>query len=292
MVVSFSNSFFSLSGQAERLSNAGSTILAAVTGKGVTSNTGVNVIDKVLGAAASNPFITAAAGAVAVNPAGAVAAVKAVSSSISSSFSAASTATKAKVLIGTGLIAPAVIANPLKAAEAVSKAPSSVINIEKNLVSFYKEPSLSSAATVFKENPVVTGLIGAAGVAAVGVGIGAAGSIASNLVNTQATKANTAAVSASTLSSIGGGINPAKMDIQNSNPVLPAQSSKEISPASLTSTPLSTAGKTGISKTTNSTKRRGKRAKHRQRMAQNRNLYIQQNFRSNNGKPSKCYNFY
>lgn len=66
----FQSNFFSFAGQKERLSNVVQTVKAAVTGKGVQSNTGVGAVDKVLSTAASNPFVTAGVVAAGVSAAG------------------------------------------------------------------------------------------------------------------------------------------------------------------------------------------------------------------------------
>ena len=55
----FNNPFFSLAGQKERLMNIPKTIIASVSGQGVTSNTGNKAFDSSLGFVASHPFATA-----------------------------------------------------------------------------------------------------------------------------------------------------------------------------------------------------------------------------------------
>lgn len=56
----FQNKFLSVAGQKERIANVGNTLKAAVTLRGVQSNTGNKTVDTVLSAAASNPYLTAA----------------------------------------------------------------------------------------------------------------------------------------------------------------------------------------------------------------------------------------
>jgi len=289
MVLAFENPFFSWAGQAERLSNAGATILSAITGKGVTSNTGIAVIDKPLSFLASNPFLTAGIAAVAIAPTAALTAVKAAGTSVKAAFTAASTATKAKVILGGALVAPMMIANPIGATKTVAKAPSAAINIESNLVSFYKNPSLSSAATIFKENPIATSALAVAAIAATGLTVGGGAIIASSLAARSATKENTQALLGQdlALAGIGGSVNPSEISNQAGLPILATQSKDPVPEASLTSTPLKASGKTGIS-----SKKGGKSTKHRQRKGKKGKIYIPDNTHIDYGHTSKCYKFY
>jgi hypothetical protein len=72
----FQNKFFSVAGQKERVTNVVKTIASAVTLKGVQSNTGNAVVDKVLSAGASNPYVTAGIATVIVKAPAIISAVK------------------------------------------------------------------------------------------------------------------------------------------------------------------------------------------------------------------------
>lgn len=72
----FKNKFFSLAGQKERVTNVVKTVVSAVTLKGVKSNTGNAVVDKVLSSAASNPYVTAGIATAVVKAPAIISAVK------------------------------------------------------------------------------------------------------------------------------------------------------------------------------------------------------------------------
>ena len=182
MSTPFVSKFFSKSGQVERLKNVGSTLKASITGKGVQANTPNKTVNKVLSAAASNPFTTAAV----VTPINTLNAAKA-------GFSALST--RGKVLtVGAAIpVTSFLVSNP-SAIGSIAETPRGLSNLGSNIAEFVKEPSIEKAKNIFKENPVIAGTI--AGAAAVGVGAGAV-AIGSNILNTAATKENTAAIEAS-----------------------------------------------------------------------------------------------
>lgn len=115
----FTNRFFSIAGQRERISNVGQTLKAAVTLRGVQANTGNRTTDTILSAAASNPYLTAfipaaakvAAGGAAVGSAkvaaGGAAAAKTSAAAKAASLGAAKTGglLRTGALIGGGLLA-------------------------------------------------------------------------------------------------------------------------------------------------------------------------------------------
>lgn len=179
----FENSFFSIEGQKERLGNVVDTLKAAVTGQGVQSNTGNKTADAVLSAAASNPFTTAAAGAVVAAPGAAAAALKA-------GFSALPASGKVATVIAAPVVAGAVIANPNIAKEA-AKTPSKLSQFGSNIGEFSKNPSVDSATTIFKDNPILT----SAAVIGTGIVVGkGASSLIATAANTSAIRKNTEAV--------------------------------------------------------------------------------------------------
>lgn len=179
----FENSFFSVAGQLERLANVGNTLVAAVTGKGVQSNTGIKVVDQVLSTAASNPFSTAAIAATVVNPAGAVNAVKSV-------FTALPTSAKVISIVATPVVVGAVVENPKIAVEA-AKTPSKLANFGSNASALLANPSVDNLKTLVKENPVIAAGTALAGAAVVGGGLGLAANTAATYFNTQSTNKNT-----------------------------------------------------------------------------------------------------
>jgi len=186
----FSNPFFSLAGQKERLTNVVATLKAAVTGQGVKSNTGSQIADKILGTAASHPFITAGVGAVAVAPAAAGAAAKAGIQSLAKSYAASSLTTKVVVAAAVPIVGSAVLQSP-KLQKGLINAPSSLANFGTNVGEFAENPSIEKAKDVFKENPIIAGGIAAAAAATIGGGIGLAANTLATFSNTRATKANT-----------------------------------------------------------------------------------------------------
>lgn len=165
-----------------KIENVGATLKAAVTGKGVQSNTGVKVADKVLSAAASNPFISAL-------PIGAASAAGKLG--VSGAVSLVTAAPKTAAL--TTIVAPAVVSAAAttglkKSASIVADIPKDTSNFASNLVSI---SSLEDVKDLAKENPVLTGAViaGAAYVAGKGVT-----SAVSGIANTIATKENTKAI--------------------------------------------------------------------------------------------------
>jgi len=102
---------------------------------------------------------------------------------------------KGKVIAAvTAPIAVGVIATqPAKSAEAILNAPSSLANFGSNVGNLIKDPSLSNATNIVKENPVISAAVGTAVAVGAGLGIGGLVSTVSNIQNTKAVKENTAA---------------------------------------------------------------------------------------------------
>jgi len=171
----FNQPFLSKAGQKERLQNVGATLKAAVTGKGVQSNTGAKIVDKPLSFLASNPFLTAGAAAVALNPSVALTAVK----------------TAPKTTLGVSAAAPiltsAIVSNPKGASKLAGKAAGVTQDLSNFAGNVASINSFQDIATTAKENPLLTaGVIAGAGLAVKG-GISAI----STAINTGAIKENT-----------------------------------------------------------------------------------------------------
>jgi len=177
----FDNKFFSVEGQKERLSNVGETLKAAVTGKGVVANTPSNVANKVLGYAASNPFLTAAPIAVARNPAATLGAIK-------NTFNALPAAGKIGVVAGAPVVVGAVVSNPGLISKAAN-APRELSEFGGDVGNLIANPSLENAKETFQNSPIISSVIGAG--TAIAIGAAATGTIAT-IANTRAVKANTA----------------------------------------------------------------------------------------------------
>ena len=175
----FKNKFLSTAGQKERLQNVGSTLKAALTGQGVQSNTGVKAVDKVLSAAASNPFTTAAV----VTPANTLGAAKA-------GFQALSTGGKVATVAAAPVVASVVLTSPDTIKKAAS-APRSAAQFGSNVTEFINEPSVERAKDIVRDNPIIAGGAAALGIGALGAGT--AGLIGT-AINTRATKQNTEAL--------------------------------------------------------------------------------------------------
>jgi hypothetical protein len=172
----FENSFFTLEGQKERLANVKNTLVAAVTGKGVQSNTGNATVDKVLSAAASNPLTTAAL----ITPVNTLSAAKA-------GFSARSSGAKVAVVAASPVVLGAAIANP-KIVSKAAQTPANLAQFGSNIGEFSANPTWAGAKQIAQDNPVITGATVLGG--GLVIGKGAAG-ILSTAANTAAVRANT-----------------------------------------------------------------------------------------------------
>lgn len=96
----------------------------------------------------------------------------------------------AAALLATG----AIVQEPLATAKAVASLPAGVVNVGGNVAQFAASPSLYTAKNIITENPLIASGLAAAGLLAVGGGIGTA---AASLINTSATRQNTAALQTS-----------------------------------------------------------------------------------------------
>lgn len=178
----FQNSFFSIAGQVERLTNVKNTLVSAITGKGVQANTSNETVNKVLSTVASNPFTSAFVVAGAKNP-------TALKEATKSGFSSLSGTGKAVVVGGAIAGASAIATNP-KLIGSVAEAPKNLSSFASNVTNFASNPSVLSAKEVFSDNPFLTtgAVVGATYI----VGKGTS-SIISTALNTSAIKENTKA---------------------------------------------------------------------------------------------------
>jgi len=183
----FANPFFSIAGQQERVSNVGNTLLAAVTGKGVKSNTGSAGVDKILSYAASNPFTTALVGAGAINP-------SALGGTLKAGFNALPASGKAATIVAAPIVIGAVSSNPGLVAQA-GTAPSQLSEFGKDIGAVTKNPTVQGFKDVFVNSPVLSTGTALLGIAAIGGGTAAA---ISTIANTRAIKENTRAINAPT----------------------------------------------------------------------------------------------
>lgn len=223
-----------LEDQKKRLTNVKDVLVAAVTGKGVHSNTGAPVVDKVLSAAASNPFLTALP--VGVAKAGGIAA----SAALAQATPKVATAT----IIGTPILTSAVVSNPggaVKTAKKAAGVTQDLSNFGGNLASI---DSFEDVVTTAKENPVLSaGVIAATGLVVKG-GVNAV----TTVLNTQAVKENTETAKKSAESVL-------KTDAEIPNS-LSLPSTKEVIPSNVPLTPATQVlGKEVAARTSNKTSR-------------------------------------
>lgn len=192
MVLQFSNPFLSVAGQVERLKNVAATLNAAFnpfSSQKVQANTSSAGLNAGLEAFANHPYVTAgviAGGVTAVNnPSKALALAKSlIPKSVTGKIAAA-----AAVPIVAGVVA----SNPIASFNAVAQAPSSFANFGYNVGDFAQNPSVEGAKKIFRENPIVAGIVGTLGVIGVGGGLGLAANTIATLINSKATRQNTEA---------------------------------------------------------------------------------------------------
>lgn len=182
--MAFATPFFSKAGQKERLGNVGSTLKAAVTGKGVTANTPSQTANKVLGAAASNPFSTAFVGAVAAGPKVALGAARA-------AYTALPTAGKVGVALATPVAIGAAVTNPNLVGKAAT-APRQLSEFGSGVGLLIQEPSYENLKQVAKESPIISAAVVTGTGLALGKGVS---STLATIANTRAVKENTAVAS-------------------------------------------------------------------------------------------------
>ena len=138
------------------------------------------------------------------------------------------TTTTGKIVAGVAapIVLGAVVQNPLGAASAVANTPSALANFGANASNLIANPTVDNAKNLVKENPAITGLLAAG--AAVAIGGGALAAV-SSLANTQATKANTAAIQGGVL---GNNDNlPAAATNNAAAGVIPTNTGNPITPA-------------------------------------------------------------
>ena len=198
-----------------KLTNVKDTLISAVTGKGVTANTGSKTVDKVLSSAASNPFTTALAATAIVAPVKTIAAVKSTSAALP---------TKAKVaaVIAAPVIASAVIQNP-KIISSVAKTPAALSSFGANIGNLSANPSLENLEKTIKDNPIISGAVIGAGALIVGKGVTGIGA---SVANTIATSKNTAAAKAA-----AQGISIPMSDLQAGDNLIPQSANNALVPA-------------------------------------------------------------
>jgi hypothetical protein len=138
------------------------------------------------------------------------------------------TAKGAVITAAVGLpLAGAVISHPIETLDIVVSAPSKLANVGVNLANLGANPTLANVETLYKENPVITGVATGAAVIAGGL---AAGNIISNITNTAAVKANTAATiesGASSSNPVGQAINIINQ-LPPASPPIPAVAASEM----------------------------------------------------------------
>jgi len=135
-----------------------------------------------------HPFISAAAVAtpVAIVKSPPVAAA---ATTVAKSLIPKSSIGKIATVAAVPVVAGAVIKQPDKVILAAISTPSALANFGGNVATLIVDPSIDNAKKVIKENPIITTAVGAAAVAAVGIGTA---NVLSNIANTQAIKENTA----------------------------------------------------------------------------------------------------
>lgn len=168
-----------------KLTNVVETLKSAVTGKGVVANTPSPTVNKILSTAASNPFTTAAIAAVGVAP-------KLAYTALTTAIKAAPTSVKIGGAIAAPVVIGAAVSNPKIIGDAASL-PSSLSSFGSNIGAFTADPSLGSAAQIFKDDPLISSaVIGAAAI----IGGKTVGTLANTLAMTKNTAATNKAIDA------------------------------------------------------------------------------------------------
>lgn len=155
----------------------------------VVANVSNPTLKKSLELVANHPYVSA--GVVA----GGITAVTNPSSALSAAKTLIPTTTKGKIIaaVAAPIVVGAVAQKPLESAKALISAPSNLANFGGNAANLIASPSVSNLKTLAKENPILTGAAALATAVTVGGGIGLAANTAATFINSQATKANTAA---------------------------------------------------------------------------------------------------
>ena len=160
------------------------TISAAVSKEKTVSQVTEAHFEQSLGKQIGQTVLATAGYAAATLTAGAVA-TKGIAATAASLIPAT---IKGKVIaaVAAPVVIGAVAQQPLKAAEAITKAPSSLANVGANVANLVADPSLKNVKTLISENPVLVG--GAAAAGAVAAGAGAAGLVSGYLTRQELEK--------------------------------------------------------------------------------------------------------
>lgn len=185
----FTNPFFSIAGQVERLTNVAGTLNAAFnpfSKDKVQANVTNPTMKTALETVANHPYIAAGAAA------GAITAVAYPAAALSAAKAAIPTTIKGKVAAAIAApIVVGVIAKSGKAREALLEAPSSLTQLGAGVGELIEEPSLKKAWELVKEHPIAAGAAAAGAAIVVGGGIGLAANTVATMLNTKETKENT-----------------------------------------------------------------------------------------------------
>jgi hypothetical protein len=145
---------------------------------------------------AEHPFATAAVIATVANPKGALTAAKTVANKVASvaksTFNQLNPLTKVGVIAASPVVVGALSSSSTLRKQVIS-APSGLANFGTNIGKFADNPSLGTLKTIVKENPLISGLAGAAvAIPLAGAAYGVSNTLI-NASNTKAVKANTTA---------------------------------------------------------------------------------------------------
>jgi len=199
MVALFKNSFFSIAGQVERLTNVKNVLTQSLNPFSKEKPT-ANVDNKVLKAGlefvAANPYTTAALLTPAVSLAGLPATgSKTVATSLVKTIAKSSAKTKVIGGVAAAATIPAAIVSPKTTTSIIKTAsgltPESIIKASASVGKTIENPTLKNIKETFTENKT---LLAAAGVVTAAVIGTKAIPAAASLLSTQATKANTEAI--------------------------------------------------------------------------------------------------
>jgi hypothetical protein len=158
-----------------------------------TANTNSQTLNKALIFVAEKPAIVAAAGAIAANPASAVAFARVAASSGIKTIKSVSSSLSPLQKLGftaAAIIAVPTVAKSATAKKALSNLPSALGTFTTDAANVVDNPSMASAKTLITNNPLISAGI-AAGTLGI-IGLGTSG-IVSNIINTSAVRKNTQA---------------------------------------------------------------------------------------------------
>jgi hypothetical protein len=159
--MAFTNPFFSIAGQKERIANVGSVLNIAFNPfrsdqeTKIVSSVG-GTVGKAIETVANHPYATAAAATIVLKPAAAFSAARAAIAPLS---------TKTKVIAAAAAIpVTTFVAGSKKAQKAITSAPSQLAAFGSNAAKLVEDPSISNLKNVITESPLIV-----AGLATVGV---------------------------------------------------------------------------------------------------------------------------